>query len=97
MITDNPACGLTSGASGTATTGDRTVFDLRTATAEELLERADYLDNFPATQRGYRAALQSEARGLRKLAAAKCSKVAEYLAEQEEYQIWNNSRIGGRA
>lgn len=42
-------------------------FDIRTATAKELNDRADYLENFPARGR-YRDDLQAEARALRHLA-----------------------------
>lgn len=43
-------------------------FDLRTATIAELLERASYLENFPAHGR-YRDDLHAEANNLRLLAA----------------------------
>ena len=42
-------------------------FDLRTATASDLLARADYLETFPATA-GYRRHLDAEAAALRALA-----------------------------
>jgi hypothetical protein len=43
-------------------------FDLRTATITDLLERAGYLENFPARGR-YRDDLHGEAKALRLLAA----------------------------
>lgn len=43
-------------------------FDLRTATVAEILERAAYLENFPARGR-YRDDLHTEANNLRLLAA----------------------------
>ena len=70
------------------------MFDIRTATAAQMLERADYLANFPAMNRGYRADLHAEAAALRKLAA---QKQADERNEAEEEIIWNNSRIGGQA
>lgn len=42
-------------------------FDIRKATIAELLERADYLENFPARGR-YRDDLHAEANALRLLA-----------------------------
>lgn len=42
-------------------------FNIRTATVAQLVERADYLENFPAHGR-YRDDLHAEARALRKLA-----------------------------
>jgi hypothetical protein len=45
-------------------------FDIRTATVAELLERATYLEGFPARGR-YRSYLHAEAKALRALAAAR--------------------------
>jgi hypothetical protein len=42
-------------------------FNVRTATAAELIERADYLENFPAGGR-YRDYLHAEASALRRMA-----------------------------
>jgi hypothetical protein len=44
-------------------------FNISTATVAELIERAAYLENFPAGSVGYRDYLHAEATALRKLAA----------------------------
>jgi hypothetical protein len=43
-------------------------FDIRTATRKELLERADYLERFPAGTIAYRDYLLTEVKALRDLA-----------------------------